>query len=93
MKKIEPEKVYRGTWVDLIRHRDEIPAGAILELKVYEPEFNLEMDEVNPALIGLYRCCQIEAAGEDNADLPDSDLEQDCSEQSFSNSKNSQPSG
>ncbi len=35
---IQPIKVYTGTLDEVFSHRDEIPTGAILELRVFEQE-------------------------------------------------------
>jgi len=32
-----PTKVFKGTWPEVLSHQDEIPAGSIVELSVYEP--------------------------------------------------------
>ena len=34
----QPSKIYRGTVEEVFSHRNEIPPGATLELKVFEPE-------------------------------------------------------
>lgn len=36
-----PNKTYRGTWDQLASHKDEIPPGAILELKIVESNVDL----------------------------------------------------
>ena len=33
----QPSKIYRGTVDEVFSHRNEIPPGATLELKVFEP--------------------------------------------------------
>ena len=34
----QPSKTFRGNFEEVFSHRDEIPPGAILELKVFEPQ-------------------------------------------------------
>ena len=34
----EPIKTFRGTWDEVVSHRDEIPEGAIVEVRVYVPK-------------------------------------------------------
>lgn len=38
MMQSQPVKTYRVTWDELMRHRSEIAPGAVLEVRVYEPE-------------------------------------------------------
>ena len=38
MLQSEPTKTYRVTWDELMSRRSEIAPGAVLEVKVYEPE-------------------------------------------------------
>ncbi|MDQ2731586.1 MAG: hypothetical protein M3Y56_08000 [Armatimonadota bacterium] len=35
MLELQAEKTFRGTWDEVVSHRDEIPSNAIIELKVY----------------------------------------------------------
>ena len=34
----QPSKTFRGTWDEVASHRGEIPEGAIVEVRVYEPK-------------------------------------------------------
>jgi len=38
MLETEPVKTFRGTWDEVVSHRDEIPEGAIVEVRVYVPK-------------------------------------------------------
>lgn len=49
MIQTEPAKVYRGTWDELMRRRDEFAPGAVLEMKVLTPV----VSEKNAAAIAL----------------------------------------
>ena len=40
-----PSKTFRGSVEEVFSHRDEIPAGAILELRVFDPQTEAE-DEI-----------------------------------------------
>jgi hypothetical protein len=40
----QPSKTFRGSVDEVFSHRDEIPAGATLELRVYEPQTEEEDD-------------------------------------------------
>lgn len=37
MIQAEPAKIYRGTWDELMRRRDEFAPDAVLEVSVYSP--------------------------------------------------------
>jgi len=39
----QPSRIFRGTAEEVFSHRDEIPSGAILELRVFEEEREQEM--------------------------------------------------
>lgn len=43
MRSPQPSKVFRGSFEEVFSHKDEIPSGAILELKVFEAEPEEEM--------------------------------------------------
>jgi hypothetical protein len=38
MLETEPVKTFRGTWDEVASHRDEIPEGAVVEVRVYVPK-------------------------------------------------------
>ena len=38
MINLQPSKTFRGNVEEVFSHKDEIPAGAFLELRVYEPK-------------------------------------------------------
>ncbi len=40
----QPDRIYRGTVDEVFSHRHDIPPGAMLELKVFEPEQQGEED-------------------------------------------------
>jgi len=55
MRKVQPTATYTGTTDEVFRHREDIPDGAILVLRVYEPEPQAEPDSNNePSLFERY---------------------------------------
>ena len=71
----QPIKTYRGTWDELMSHRNEIAPGAVLEVRVYEPETAPQIDQENQALIDLLRSWREEDATDDSQELERRDAE------------------
>lgn len=67
----EPTKIYRGTWDELMRRRDEFAPDAVLEMKVYAPP----IDQENQELIGLLQAWRDEDATDDPQELEQRDAE------------------
>lgn len=40
----KPSKTFRGTWEEILAHSDEIPKTSEVEVRVFEPETQLEDD-------------------------------------------------
>lgn len=65
----QPTKTYRGTWEEIASHRHEIPAGAVLEVKVYEPpEAESRQGPRNEKMLAILRGIE-----ERHKDRPDTD--------------------
>ncbi len=71
MIQTEPAKIYRGTWDELMRRRDEFAPDAVLEVKVYAPE----IDQENQELIRLLQSWREEDASDDPQELEQRDAE------------------
>lgn len=67
----EPTKVYRGTWDELMRRRDEFAPDAVLEMKVLTPV----VSEKNAAAIALLQSWIEEDATDDPEKLRRADAE------------------
>ena len=65
----EPTKIYRVTWDELMSRRSEIAPGAVLEVKVYEPQTAPIVDAENQALIALLQSWREEDATDDPQEL------------------------
>ena len=65
----QPIKIYRGTWDELMSHRSEIAPGAVLEVRVYEPEATPNVDPENQALSDLLHSWREEDATDDPQEL------------------------
>jgi len=44
MVNMQPSKTFRGNFDEVFSHRDEIPPGAILELRVYEAQAEVDTE-------------------------------------------------
>ena len=55
MNQSQPTKTYRVTWDELMSRRSEIAPGAVLEVKVYEPEDRPEVSAKNAAAIAYLK--------------------------------------
>ena len=73
----QPVKTYRGTWDELMSHRNEIASDAVLEVKVYNPEAIPQVDQENQALIDLLHAWREEDATDDTQELERRDVETD----------------
>ncbi len=71
----QPIKTYRVTWDELMRHRNEIAPGAVLEVNVYAPNPVPMVDEENQALINLIHSWREEDATDDPQELERRDAE------------------
>lgn len=71
MIQTEPAKVYRGTWDELMRRRDEFAPDAVLEVKVYAPQ----IDQENQELIGLLQSWREEDTTDDPDEMQQRDAE------------------
>lgn len=71
MIQTEPAKIYRGTWDELMRRRDEFAPDAVLEVKVYAPV----VSEKNAAAIALLQSWIEEDATDDPEKLRRADAE------------------
>ncbi len=49
----QPSKIFRGTIDEVLRHRDEIPAEAQVELRVWQEEPKPVLDEKTKAAIAF----------------------------------------
>jgi hypothetical protein len=75
MLQSQPTKTYRVTWDELMSHRSEIAPGAVLEVRVYEPEAAPQADPENQALINLLQSWREEDATDDPQELERRDAE------------------
>ena len=73
----QPTKIYRGTWDELMNHRSEISPNAVLEVRVYEPKADPQIDQENQAIINLLRSWREEDATDDPQELESRDVETD----------------
>ncbi len=71
----EPAKIYRGTWDELMRRRDEFAPDAVLEVKVYAPQIEQKIDQENQELIGLLQSWREEDATDDPQEMQQRDVE------------------
>ncbi len=71
----QPIKTYRVSWDELMSRRSEIAPDAVLEVKVYQPEPALQIDEENQALINLLRSWREEDATGDLEEMERRDAE------------------
>ncbi len=71
MIQTEPTKVYRGTWDELMRRRDEFAPNAVLEMKVYAPQ----IDQENQELISLLQSWREEDATDAPQEMQQRDVE------------------
>ena len=55
MDQSQPTKTHRVTWDELMSRRSEIAPGAVLEVKVYEPEARPEVSAKNAAAIAYLK--------------------------------------
>ena len=78
MLQSQPIKTYRLTWDELMSRRSEIAPGAVLEVKVYEPEAAPQADSENQALINLLQSWREEDATDDSQELERRDAETDA---------------
>ena len=78
MLQSQPIKTYRLTWDELMSRRSEIAPGAVLEVKVYEPEAAPQADPENQALINLLQSWREEDATDDSQELERRDAETDA---------------
>ena len=75
MNQSQPTKTYHVTWDELMSRRSEIAPGAVLEVKVYEPEAAPQADPENQALINLLQSWREEDASNDPQELERRDVE------------------
>ncbi len=75
MLQSQPTKTYWVTWDELMTYRSEIAPGAVLEVRVYEPEAVPQADEENQALINLLHSWREEDATDDPQELERRDTE------------------
>ncbi len=75
MLQSQPIKTYRVTWDELMSRRSEIAPGAVLEVKVYEPEDAPQADPENQALINLLHSWREEDATDDPQEMERRDAE------------------
>jgi hypothetical protein len=78
MLQSQPSRTYRVTWDELMRHSNEIVPGAVLEVKVFEPEHEPIVDQENQALIALLHAWREEDATDDPRELERRDTETDA---------------
>ena len=71
----QPIKTYRGTWDELMSHCNEIAPGAVLEVRVYEPETASEVSVKNASAIALLNQWLAEDATDDPEEIRRADAE------------------
>ena len=75
MLQSEPTKTYRLTWEELMSRRSEIAPGAVLEVKVYEPEALPQISAKNAAAIAYLKQRMAEDATDDPEEIRKSEAE------------------
>lgn len=75
MIQTQPAKIYRGTWDELMRRRDEFAPDAVLEVKVYAPQIDQKIDQENQELISLLQSWREEDATDDPQEMQQRDIE------------------
>ena len=71
----EPTKTYRVTWDELMSRRSEIAPGAVLEVKVYEPETPATVSAKNAAAIAYLKQRLAEEATDDPEEIRQSEAD------------------
>ena len=69
MNQNQPTKTYRVTWDELMSRRSEIAPGAVLEVKVYEPEPEPKISSKNAAAVAQLRAWAQEEATDDPEEI------------------------
>ena len=75
MDQSQPTKTYRVTWDELMIRRGEIAPGAVLEVRVYEPEARPEVSAKNAAAIAYLKQRIAEEATNNSEEIRKADAE------------------